>query len=456
MRGIYQYPTTDRHYTTIQKSGGWILQYTDPLLDTTIFLAYRGPQELPDYTWEEAFYPRDSARFSPPHSLWVCVQKLQPGTHHFGAGFSADAAWEAACNAPTPQAQALEGSVITASEAAIYAAKRTLAVLKTPAGIYAGFPWFHQVWSRDELIALLGLPSDQQIAGIERYLTLTPQSGRLPTYIGSGTTCADGLGWLALVCREAADNCNTDLKTRITEYFQTALTDLIASHTDPKTGLITSGHNETWMDTIGREGCCVEIQAMAILVSELIDEWSNQSNWESWRAEMRSNIATWLVSDNVLADRTTPEGVRDDAVRPNVLLALLIDRNLVPRSTWDRTIELVLESCTTMWGGLSSLSQLHPAYMATSTGESNTSYHQGDSWLMMDGLSATALLRYNRELFGDIAKSIIRASTEEILWRHILGYVGEIRAAGDGGSWGTGVQAFSAGAYLLATAELQK
>ncbi len=458
IRGIYQSPDLGRNYQVHQVPGGLFVQYNDELLGQTVYVALKtdGAFSVPQ-EWEAVTYPWDIARHSEPgahHTYTLGVARATWLT--MGAGATAEAAQQA-CTEATNSSFDLVGIGIAHAKdsfseevrAAQHGAAETLEVLMHQTGTYAGLPWFHQVWTRDELIAALGMTPSEQLTVIKKYLATPLQKGELPTFIGSGTTCADGVGWLALLIREfSLKELSAPDQKKALHFFREALDEIKANHWS-ETGLVTAEFNSTWMDTIGRKGCPLEIQTMFSLVLELLGDLTKDKSYQEERETFLSTVRNHFFQKNALRD-----GEQDDTLRPNCFLAYLLQPGLLKAQEWERTFGTALAALRTSWGGLSSLNRADPRYQPASTGEDNRSYHNGDSWFFINNLVGVALNRFGMKVFKPVVDELLKGSTEEILWKHVAGQAGEIASAGDGTSWGCGVQAFAAGTYLFFTEEL--
>ena len=94
-------------------------------------------------------------------------------------------------------------------------------------------------------------------------------------------------------------------------------------------------------------------------------------------------------------------------------------------------------------------------FKGTTTGQDNVSYHNGDSWFFVNNMAAIAMHRLDEEYFAGNIESLLKSSTDEVLWEHKLGYPGEISSANQLESFGCGLQGFSGGTYLALLRELK-
>ena len=460
MRPMYVFPDMGRNYHSEKDGGSCLVSYEDAELGKNAFLHLRSKGGLDLIgNWVEHAYPRDLARDSAPTSLFVYeLGTVTAQQISFGFGWDKQTALKNSlatsrikCNPPRRIGiNHTHATLLTQNAVARTMVRQSLDWLQTENGMYAGLPWFHQVWSRDELIAALGLSRAEQIAIIRRYINLPLIEGELPTYTGSGTTCADGLGWLCLLIEEVGldsldDETHAKIETMLVESHQQLKQYRQAAH-----GLIFSGYNATWMDTIGREGYRIEIQAMyALLLSQLF-RLTSQEKYQQERISFIGKIRQLLFAGGYFHD-----GLGDPSKRPNVFLAYLIQPDLLTLQNWVSCFDKVLRALSTPWGGLASLDSHDPRFQAVTTGENNRSYHNGDSWFFVNNLAAIALHRLDARRYGTEVISLLQSSTNEVLFEHMVGRPGEISSASHLDSFGCGIQAFSGGAYLALLNDLE-
>jgi len=460
VRDIYARPEFGREYSVnLAEPTLCRVAYKDPSLGQPLHIAIksREPLELVQQ-WETRSYPRDTARHSEPDqaSCFVVAESLT-GSLSIGAHLNYEEslkAVQAAAHLPEPPItltiNTSHDTLLTHMRTAKIVAEEGLRLLQSQNGLYAGLPWFHQVWARDELIAALGYTKEEQHQVIEEYLGHELLNGELETYKGSHSTCADGIGWLCLVVAEyGLTNLPPDTKVRLMHFLKNAHSGLVKNH-QASHGLIASGHNATWMDTIGREGFRVDIQAMFSLLLQQLHELTGDESYSQERLRFLATVRHLLFKDGYLMD-----GLDDPTKRPNVFLAYLLEPELLSQKNWTSCFDSVLEVLRCGWGGLSSIDQTDPRFQAVSTGEDNKSYHNGDSWFFVNNLAAIAMHRLNQRHFGQDIVTLLQSSTNEILWEHMVGQPGEISSASRLDSWGCGLQAFSAGAYLALLKELE-
>lgn len=461
IRGTYMQPDANRNYIIEQNKSGYSIKYSDPFLEKDAFLEIKGDGTEPISEawnhWQEQYSPRDEIRNSPPYHLYtMCLGQLTGQKFDFGYGISASESHKTvkAANETVihldPQSldvnQEDRGHDIEIAKSLV---EKGLKWLKTNHGYYAGLPWFHQVWTRDELLTALGLSEKEQLRMIERYLGADIRDGEMPTFIGSGTYCADGLAWFCLLIREyGLDKLSEKSKNHLEILLQRILLQLHKKRISPL-GLVYSGWNATWMDTIGREGYCIDTQCGLSLALEMLHTLTKKEIFHREKVKLVGKIRQNYWTGTHLCDR-----LNDPTKRPNVFLTYLLQPDLLPKERWITCFETVLKACKNPWGGLSSIDREHTLFQPGSTGQDNRSYHNGDSWFFVNNLAAVALYRLDKIRFAQTIRDLVSSSTDEVLWEHKLGYPGEIASSEKLESYGCGLQGFSGGGYLFMIEQL--
>ncbi|MFW5866067.1 MAG: amylo-alpha-1,6-glucosidase, partial [Nanoarchaeota archaeon] len=184
-------------------------------------------------------------------------------------------------------------------------------------GIFAGLPWFFQIWSRDELISLGGLIAlasvndddalwSDCISIVDRHMSSLLDDGLLPNrHPESKLPSADAIGWLAHRTNVLIDNlrkhkklfefCSVDMLVSWHSTLSHAIS-LIKEHhggtgqfSRSRSGshacLFSNGAGQTWMDTIvegddGRPGFRIEIQALMLSLYDAVLSLSRLLSFE--------------------------------------------------------------------------------------------------------------------------------------------------------------------------------
>jgi glycogen debranching enzyme len=225
-----------------------------------------------------------------------------------------------------------------------------------------------------------------------------------------------------------------------------------------RNGLVWSDPNTTWMDTQwnddGRAGWRIEIQALFLALCDahtylcmLTKTPVSAARREKSDTVIR-NVHDRLVVENRLVDGLHPDGSADLTVRPNIFLAWYAAPKLFTNVEWSRFFSAVLPDLWLEWGGLSTISVKDRNFHAHSTGESNASYHRGDSWYFVNNIAAIAMRSVNLEQFKAYVPKIIAASTHDLLAQGYVGHCSEISSASRQEPFGCHAQAWSASTFL--------
>ena len=314
---------------------------------------------------------------------------------------------------------------------------------KVVPGLYAGVPWFFQFWSRDEAIGLIGLILDGKYNECKEILfrelgTLGETGLIVNRYPHSELPSADATGWMTkrfLDLLKIAPHVFT--KKEITLLY-TKIHQAISLQQKHhmRNGFMYSEPLETWMDTgrgyDERAGCRIEIQVLYLVQLELrktlsfILSDSHYSTYESEQTVFSQNIHAAFLQNDVLCDGITTSGEPDTTIRPNIFLTYYLYPNLLTNVEWETVFDRALDALYQSWGGLSTIDKSNTLYCETHTGQTNESYHRGDSWYWVNNLAAICLSRVNAQKYNKFISQIKKASIEEILQHGALGCHAEI------------------------------
>jgi glycogen debranching enzyme len=328
--------------------------------------------------------------------------------------------------------------------------------------IHAGLPWFFQLWLRDEVVSLRAMMLKGQFELVKKILLRELESilpnGRLPNRLPANELAsADAIGWhfkrwhdfIGLLMKKGLLAHYFDKKELIAITFRLkkAMDSLLANCT--RDGLAINGAHETWMDSLAREGSCIEIQALQLciysLMFKLTADPADKKRLESLKEKVREKF--W--NGSCLCD-----AVGDPTIRPNVFVAAYLYPDLLKKEEWEKCFETVLSRLWLGFGGLSTVDKSSSFFCPHHTGENPSSYHNGDSWFWINNLAAIVLHRTSKEKFQTYIKSILDASTAEILWKGAVGSHAELSSAAELRSEGCLSQAWSNAMYIELVYEL--
>ncbi len=319
-------------------------------------------------------------------------------------------------------------------------------------GTVAGFPWFFQPWTRDELVSILGIPSEAKKTILLRDLQHLRDDGRLPNILTpKAPTNADSVGWLFSRIDDSMKLFSVGERSVIREKLIESIMRLNATYISDL--LVCNGPKETWMDSSysdnGRAGARIEIQALTLRMYQAAYRLTKNEKFSRLQ-----KLTAERVRKEFWDGRRLLDGVGDPTVRPNVFIAAYVYSDLLSKPEWETCFDHVLPSLWCGWGGLSSIDAKNPLYCPNSTGEDAKSYHRGDSWYFLNNMAAVVLHRINHEKYRTYIDSILKASTEDILWRGMVGHHSEISSAAAQKAEGCGAQAWSAAMYIELVNEL--
>ncbi len=290
--------------------------------------------------------------------------------------------------------------------------------------LIAGFPWFAEEWFRDELTALgYFLSSETNIPFVKSVLfsilSYFYENG-LSTNRRFKLLSSDSFGLLALRFQELFDkNLLSEGDTdSIKAKFLPLLDSLISSKFDASINMFVSGPHETWMDSLSREGYCIEIQALMAVALNFAFKISKDEKYEEYLNLLLSSVRQRLLN-GVLIDRLSLDYSPDLTVRPNVFLAYYYYPKLVSNEFWEKTFDNALISLWLPWGGLSTVQ--NDLAVPFDSGENPKSYHNGNSWFFINNIAAISMAKLNREKYKFYIDRIVDASVDDLLFSGAVG-----------------------------------
>ena len=268
-------------------------------------------------------------------------------------------------------------------------------------GIFAGLPWFFQLWSRDSLISLKAMSKiDKNFSEkiLLDYISKIENDGRLPNLTGHHDSkmpgSADAAGWLFARCSDFVKKIennksiinsikssiklikqNKEAKSpSIKEYFkkcsvliakkekenerllyeiecslEKSVNGLLKNHT--KEQFETNASKETWMDTDfgddGRVGVRVEIQALRLNMFRLMYDLTLNHKYKILENTLKIRMRHKFWNGKILAD-----GLEDFTIRPNIFIASYVYPELLHPKEWETCFENSLKNLWLDWGGL--------------------------------------------------------------------------------------------------------
>ncbi|MCK4592127.1 hypothetical protein KAT63_01655 [Candidatus Parcubacteria bacterium] len=326
-------------------------------------------------------------------------------------------------------------------------------------GAYAGLPWFFQFWHRDEAISLL------QIYKINKDLAKKIILSQLEAIMNNGqipknrfykveemeVQSADALGWLSnrIIKLSEKYKLEEDFKMDIVAGFEKAIASLLKERT--RNDLAINFKNETWMDSLERDGNRIEIQFCRYNMYNLLHKFTGNDQYEILKKGLESEIRAKFYTDKILID--SPE---DKTIRPNVFLAAYLHPEFLTKQEWEECFDKILTKLYLDWGGISSVNITSNEFIPNDTGENSASYHNGNSWYWINNLAALVLYKLDPHKYSSYINGIMEASTNEILYNGIAGHHSEVSSAEKQTSSGCEAQLWSSAMYLEVFDEIIK
>jgi predicted glycogen debranching enzyme len=297
--------------------------------------------------------------------------------------------------------------------------------------VIAGYHWFTD-WGRDTMISLEGLTcttgGHREAGWILRTFGQYVRDGLIPNMFPDGASeglyhTADATLWFF----HALGRYLKVTDDRVTlEVLLPKLHDIARHHlegtrfgirVDPRDGLLAQGaegYQLTWMDAkcdgwvvTPRRGKAVEINALWYNALRLLEGWTRESGDAACADELKEhaercrrsfNQRFWYEQGGYLFDVVESEemgGGDDPACRPNQLLAISLEHEVLERARWEPVLNVTREKLLTPVG-LRSLSPDHPEFKPTYHGDLKTrdaAYHQGTVWGWLVGPFIDAWLK---------------------------------------------------------------
>lgn len=396
-----------RNYEIIEKKDEIMIRFSKDN-KFTLYVSIVGFKEYKKTSsWLKKDYGFDKERNSPPFERWVYSAIKLKGK-------------DIVLSVSDKESDAIKGSAYIRSNIkknklnrlSDFSISSYLVKTEDKWGLFAGLPWFFQMWSRDELVSLKAL----MLAGkkkeakdiLLRNLGLIAKDGRLPNQTSplSNKTNADSIGWLF---KRIEDYGNFDQKEKklIKTKLEFSIKNILKNYM--KDCLIYNEGLETWMDTEwgfdNRAGFRIEIQSLFLNMLKLAYKMTKKKKYKILEGRIKQKVRSKFFNGTYLID-----GLEDWTKRPNVFIAAYVYPELLTKQEWKICFNSILSDIWLRWGGLATIDKHNPLFCQKHTGEIPQSYHRGDSWFWINNLAAIVLYRTDKKLFKNYINKIIKAS----------------------------------------------
>lgn len=290
--------------------------------------------------------------------------------------------------------------------------------------VIAGYHWFES-WGRDTFISLPGLVlvpgrfdyARRILLGFKEYCkqglipNFLPEQNGQPAY-----NTVDATLWFVNAILQYLKYTG-DFKL-VKEQLWETLKSIIYNHVKGTSfnihldadGLLCHGRRLTWMDAAfkdepvtPREGKAVEIQALwyntlktAQLLGYSFGERREAATYEQMAERARKSFSEkfWNGEKSCLYDVVGQSG-NDDSLRPNQILAVALDYNILEGAKAKKVVDLVKRELLTPFG-LRTLSGNDSKYVGACVGDRESrdkAYHNGTVWPWLVGPFSTAFMK---------------------------------------------------------------
>jgi len=338
-------------------------------------------------------------------------------------------------------------------------------------GLVAGYPWFAQVWNRDELVSLKGYMNLGEDDFIKKrldyyFLMIDSETGLLRRLQSEDSLAScDGVFWLAKRFEEFVFHIDSigrlnefysakELR-RVYNVFKLSFEKIIGNFWDSDDELIRVKHGDSWMDTIQVEfPLDIQVQFLSFLsaissLAAVCGSVEDAQKFLDFEELFKAKIRDAYFRHGFLFDEP-----HKDRLTVNVFLAYYTYPDLFVQGDWENIFDRTLNRLKTSWGGLSSLSKKDKGFFEEYTGEDNRSYHNGDSWFFMNHIAAISMSRVSEKKYREVIQGIIKSSANDILKMGTLGFCSEISSAKEQRAEGCFAQLWSSATFVELIDEL--
>ena len=331
-------------------------------------------------------------------------------------------------------------------------------------GLVAGYPWFPQIWTRDELISLRAFINNGEYHLVKTrllyYLDLIDEkTGELPRInIEGALKSVDGTFWLAkrfedLIFhldekKELEKYFSDDELNKIYDEFLKAFNNIVNVSWDKNEELLRVKKGDSWMDTI-EVNFPLDIQVQFLnftsclsFLAQILDR-KEKIKLNEFEFLLKSKIRSVYFRDGRLFQEKD-----EDKLTSNIFLAYYLYPDLLLNEDWERIFDNSLLLLTNETGLISTLSKKDTNFKENYTGEDNLSYHNGDAWFWINNIAAMSMNHLNEKKYRKYISKILYNSTLDILENGVLGFASELSSASKLKAEGNQAQLWSSSTYL--------
>ncbi len=308
---------------------------------------------------------------------------------------------------------------------------------------FAGYPWFTETWSRDELISINAFISCDNLSYVKSKLLeyfgkidfdtgLCKRIEKEDSFLSCDSTLWFAKRFLDLIKYlqkkdELEKHFTKEELDSLYLKFKRIFTSLTEQCFNSETELIQHKKGDSWMDTIDID-YAIDIQVLYLSfiellsrLSKLLNKREDEKKFCNIESLFEQKIKNSYFSDGILFD-----SLKKDRFSSNIFLAYYIAPYLFEKEEWEDIFDKALPRLYLKWGGVSSLDIKNKEYQRNYTGENNQSYHNGDSWYWHNCITAMALYKVNEPKYRKTISKIMVSCSEDILEQGTIGYSSEL------------------------------
>ena len=332
-------------------------------------------------------------------------------------------------------------------------------------GSFAGYPWFSQMWVRDELVGLRVFINNGEYALVKNkinyYLSLinneTGQIRRLND--NKSDFSVDGVFWLSKRIEDFIFFLNENkllekiysipelnkIYLKLSKSFHNIMSNFWNSEKE----LLSVKQGDSWMDTLNTNYTLdIQVQLLSFvsslsILSSLVNKTEEAKHFLDFEDLLKGKIRETYYENGKLYN-----DIEKTVINSNIFLAYYFEPSLFLKEDWEKIMDNSLKVLYCDWGGISSLSKKNKNFHNNYTGENNDSYHQGDVWFWINNIAAIVLNDLNEQKFRKQINSILLSSTNDILKYGCIGFASEISSASQQKSEGCFAQFWSSTTYI--------
>lgn len=331
--------------------------------------------------------------------------------------------------------------------------------------IIAGFPWFYQEWSRDEVFSIRAFMEIGELAFTKEILlklcNSIDENGEVPRmFIDGSLKSFDASLLLAkriedyIFYLDEHNMFHEIYEDGTLQFFYDSLLKIFESVMKTKWNgeleLLNIKPEEWWRDTINWIEYPLALQIAMLnlistlaILSRLLGNNSKSEEFLDFESDYRAHIKEKYLRNSMLYDE-----IHNDTISCDIYLAYYLYPDILTKEEWEVVFEKALKHLYLSWGGVSSLSKHDSRYVKEYSGANDKSYHQGDSWYFINAIAAMTMNHCNSNKFKQEITQISKALTNQVLFKGAFGHIAEVSSASTAQTRGTPAQCWSLALYI--------